>query len=371
MKLICERESLLQKVLVVQKAIDPKNKIPILSNILLTAENDTLTLTGYDLKIGIRTSINCKVEEPGSLTIPYSIFSEILSIWSGKEVKIELLSSPQVKVSSDKNFQKINYLEADDYPNIPDLKETEESKIVIKSSILKDSLRKTMFATNPNDPRPFMGGVYMHVSESGVLFVATDGHRLAIKSNDEKIKLKTKTEMIIPVRAATEITKILPAEDTEIKVLVKSNMFGLNFNNTSFISKLIEAKFPDYTEVIPTEYKGRCIVNTQVLMNAIRASSIMAQARESRNIIKLEIKDDILICTATTQDLGTAYEEVKIEKEGINIKASFNSRYILDILSSIDDDEILIEYSGPLEPAVFKTKDEKYTCVLMPIRFVE
>lgn len=371
MKLTCEREVLLQKTLLVQKAIDSKNKIPILSNILLTAENDMLTLTGYDLKIGIRTSINCKTEEAGSITIPCSIFSELLNIWSGKEVKIELLDSPQVKVSSDKNFQKINYLEADDYPSLPDLKETEESQIIIKSSMLKDSLRKTIFATNSDDPRPFMGGVFMHVNESNIIFVATDGHRLAIKTNKEKVKLKNEIVIIIPLRAATEIIKILPVEDIEVKLLVKSNMFGLSFDNTSFISKLIEAKYPDYNEVIPTEYKGKCKVNRLELMNAIKASSIMAQARESKNLIKLEIKDNLIVCTATTQDLGTAYEEVHAEKDGVNLKASFNSKYILDILSAIDEKEVTIEYSGPLDPAVFKTEDENYICIVMPIRFVE
>jgi DNA polymerase III subunit beta len=382
MKFVCNREELIKNLNIAQRATDPKSNVMVLRNVLFELKEGKLALVGYDHRIGIRTALKCGIETEGAVTVPCGLLLDVLGAISGESVDLSMEDNV-LTLQSGKSCYSFNCIPADDFPPFP--KTSGGKKFTLPVGLLEKAVRQTIFATNPDDPRPFMGGVYMGVKDGELVFVSTDGHRLTLrKAPDHKAPLEEKG-VIIPSRTLNELLRILPsaakaekaektekeeekAKESNVKISVQDDSISFEIDDVYVISRLVKAEFPNFEKVLPSTNRGSCRVARLRLISAVTGAAYMARAKENQNIIELQIEDNVMKLMSSTQDVGSANEEIDIDKKGDNIKVSFNSKYVLDFLRVIDDDELVIDYSEELKATLFHTDAPDYKYVLMPIK---
>lgn len=383
MKFSCSREELTKNLNVAQRATDSKSNVMVLRNVLFELKEGRLGLIGYDHRIGIKTSMKCEIDQEGSITVPCGLMLEVLGVLSDPVVNFSLEGSVMT-MECGKSRYNFTCIPSDDFPPFP--KTSGGKKFSLPANVLDKAVRQTIYATNADDPRPFMGGVYMCGKDGALIFVSTDGHRMTLRVlPDQKTPMEEKG-VIIPARTLQELLRILPSgknaekvdKDKEeegkeksapsVKISVQDDNISFDFDEVYMISRLVKAEYPNYEKVLPTSTKGSCRIARNRFANAVRGVAIMARAKENQHIIELHIGDGALNLHSSTQDVGSADEVVDIEKKGTDIKVSFNSKYIIDFLNSVEDDEVIIDYSEDLKATLFHTDTPDYKYVLMPIK---
>lgn len=365
MKFSCGREILTRKLQMAQRATDVKSNIAVLRNVLFTLAENTLELTGFDHRIGIKTSLECVTEEPGEITVPCALLLEILGVMKGDSVHFNL-DGFVMNIESGRQKYNINCMSAEDFPPFPEIQENKSFNQ--EADILEDGIRKTYFATNPDDPRAFMGGVLMSSSGGKLLYVGTDGHRLAFREFETGDKLP-EFEVVVPTRTLGEVLRIISETDAEkVEIIAGDKTISFNAGDVFMVSRLVEVKFPNFSKVIPQNTEGSCRVSRRNFADAVRGASIMARAKENKDMIEINITDESIRLYSSTQDMGSATEEIEVVKKGNDIRVAFNSRYIIDFLGVVEDDEVVIDYVDELKPGLFHTDDPGYKYVLMPIQ---
>ncbi len=368
MKFSCNRDILLKNLHLVQRATDPKNRVAVMRNVLFEVGANKLSMAGNDHRIGIKAEMECTVESEGVITVPCPILIEVLGVMMDNTVYFSLDDSV-MRMECGRSRYNFNCIPADDYPPFPKVegKETFE----VDKKMLDIGIRQTIFATNPDDARAFMGGVLlkMEKDKKELRFVSTDGHRLATRKFVVEGQPIPDSQVVIPTRTLTELLRIIQdSEQKTVKVAVDSKSVSFSVDSIYLVSRLIEAEYPKYEKVIPDMSEGSCRVNRLRLLNAARGASIMACSKENRDIIEINITDESIRFSSTTKDVGSANEEVEITKKGKDVRVAFNSRYIIDFLNAVDDEEIVIEYRGELDPGFFHTDMPDYSYVLMPVK---
>jgi DNA polymerase-3 subunit beta len=371
MKLTLLTENITKKLPFVNHAVSSKSQLPVLLHILLEAENNVLKISATDLEIGIEVVIAATVEEAGSVTVPAKIFTELLlSLPSGKVTfqtkgdKLEVVSSKTKTV-----FQTIA---KEEFPHL--YEEQGEELTTISKEVLEKDFSKVVFAASPDTTRPALSGVLLSKQQQadagGFLLVATDGYRLSLKhSNSSKVK-KTDWEkpLLIPSRVIKEIILAkLAQEDISLFVSEKSSQVLFVQNETVLVGRLIEATYPNYEKIIPADFETQVSFDRQEMQKAVKIASIFA--RETANIIRFSIKKDKIEVSANTPSVGEQVVEVEAKTSGEENDIAFNARYLLDFFANISEDDITFEMTGPLNPGVFKIKnDPSFLHLIMPIR---
>lgn len=384
MKFSCSREELAKNLTIAQRATDARSNVQVLRNVLFDLEDNRLNLVGYDHRIGIRTSMACTVEEAGSVTVPCALVLEVLGVM-GDETVFFNLDGNTLALECGKSAYKFECIESDDFPPFPQMSSGKEFSM--DAAVLERGIKRTLFATNPDDPRAFMGGVYFGVENGGLALVSTDGHRLTWFHVPGQAAPLGDKGVIVPARTLTELLRILPAPAKPEKgdkaeegaaeakaasgaviITVQDDAISFAADGIYMISRLVKADYPNYEKVIPSEKLGECRVARGRLANAVRGAAIMARAKENQYIIEFSVADNVLQLSSSTQDVGSAREEVDIEQKGSKISVSFNSRYVLDFLNAVPEDEVVFQYSEPLKATLFHTDNPDYKYVLMPIK---
>ena len=383
LKAICERKDLFEAVQTVGHAVSGRSALPILSHIMIQGEGDGLRLLATDLELGISCRIpNARVQEGGALTAPARTLTEVLGNLPEKEVAISVDKSHTVHVKCEKSEYKILGLPAEDYPHLPEVSDT--VGFSIPQAKLREMIRQTRFAVGTDEGRPILTGILMVFDGETLKFVATDTHRLAVKTALVKDG-RGSQNAIVPARAMNELTRLLTDSEGEVKVTLSGNqvLFELPGDaGVQIVSRLIEGQFPNYQRVIPAEHHKRLTIPVQQLQRAVRRASIVA--RENAHRVIFRSGEDNLILTAESQVVGNAYEEVEATREGDDVEIAFNSRYLLDVLDAVDTDTLHLELTEALKPGVIrpvpappKEGEEAdaslapdYLCVLMPMQIV-
>jgi DNA polymerase-3 subunit beta len=327
--------------------------------------DEVLELSGYDHRMGIRTMVKCKVEEKGEITCPCDLLVEILNIVEEEEVYFALEDENMI-VESGKLQYRMSCITAEDFPAFPH--EDTKEKITLKSDILTKGIKRTLIATDENDPRAYMGGVYLEIGKEGISFVATDGRRLSLNQHEEEGVKYPDLKIIVPARTMRELASILPGDDETISISVGEKSISFTFDNVFVVSRLVEADYPNYRRAIPKEYSGSCRLNREKFTKAVRAAAIMARSKETKDILDLELRDELVRLSSSTIDVGAANIEIDAKKKGNDIKFSYNLRFLLDFLNILDDEEVILEYTHETGPGVFHTDSPEFTYVLMPVR---
>jgi len=370
MKLTIKKEEILKGLQRIQGIVEKKNTMPILSNMLLTAEGKSLEIIATDLEIGLRGSYAAEVDKPGAVTVSAKKMYEIVRELPAEDVQIRVEEGSWVKILSGRSQFKLVGLPKDEYPALPDV--AEEGMIALDGATLRDMIRKTLYSVGENDARYVLNGLYMQMSQAKqglmIRMVGTDGHRLSMI--DRVVDAKHKDEsVIIPKKAMMELRRLLEEDEpqAELRLGFSKNHALFKRDGLVMVSKLIDGNYPNYLQVLPTKSTKKVTVSKEALTHAVKRVSILS--KEKTNAVKLQLENDRLVLSTNNPEVGEANEELGVDYRGESISIGFNSRYLLDVLTAMDRESVALELSDPLSPCLItEDGDEHYKCVVMPMR---
>ena len=362
MKFKIAKAELLEGLQSVQNVVSLRSTLPILSNVMITAQKKTLELTTTDLDVTVRCTIEADVSKPGSTTLPVKRFASIVRELQDSSIEVEIDDKNVAKVQCGSSFFKIIGLPEDEFPPVP----KPEGKYCyhLDQGIFKEMLRKTSYAVSSDETRYVLNGVLLAFREGKLTIVATDGRRLALVEQELEIPKETEISMILPTKAVTELLHIL--EDTgEMRIHAEENRAIFEFDGVFMSSKLIEGNYPNYKQVIPAQCEERVAVERETLLAALKRVSLLTT--ESSSGTKLTFGKNQLTIVTDTPDVGEARETLPIKYSGKEISVAFNPEYMMDPLRNLSNDEVFIEFTDELSPGVLKC-DIPFLYVLMPMR---
>jgi len=366
MKLSCTQEKLNQGLSKVSHVVKKDATLPILSNILFETKEGRLKLSATDLEIGVRCNILGKIEKEGTLTLPADIITSYVN--SLPESRVNLETTDQILHLKCESFEaNIKGLPSKEFPIIPEVKTEPLTKI--PTDLFIPSLNQIIFAAAQEESRPEISGVSFNFKKNLLVLAATDSYRLAEKRVKLESEVKGGKSIIIPIRTAQELVRILSEEVGDVLVSVSENQILFHFNEVDMTSRLIEGQYPKYQEIIPHEFKTRVILDTNLFLDTIKTVSLFS--REAASDIKMELdpsKEEITISAETSQ-VGKSESKIKTKIEGEKNSINFNYRYVLEGLSAIISPQVIFEMTTDSAPAVLKPADSKdYIYIVMPIK---
>jgi len=363
LKIICNQKLLAHKIGISQKAINGKTTLELLKGILISAKDNQLKLTGYDLEIGIETYAQAEIIEEGEIVVNARLFGDIIRKLPDSFVEIETDNENNVYINCVNSRFKIKGDSAKEYPRLPEVKE--EDLYNIPQDLLKNMIKQTVFAISQDQTKPILMGELLEIVDGNISLVAIDGYRLAVRSCTVN-NMMNNAKVIIPGKTLTDVNSLLSSEDDVRLGFDEKNAIFI-INDTKIITRLLDGEFIDYKKLLPREHNSKVKLNTKDLLNSIERASLLSQS-EKNNLIKLSIRDDVMAITSNT-DKGNVYEEVSLQLEGDYLDIAFNSRYFLEGLKNIDSEEIYIEFTTNVNPCIIRPADEvKYTYLLLPVR---
>jgi len=361
-------ENLQKRISLLQHAISTKSQLPILQHILLDAKEGRLILSGTDLDVGIQVEIPAKIEEEGSTLVYAKQFIELINSLPSDKVVLktegETLEVNSLHVKS--TFQTTT---KEEFPALYD--SLGDTIATLDKEILQKEFSKVIFATGVDNSRPALTGVLIVREENGFLLVATDAFRLSLKHIlAEKVSGEVKGQypkLLIQSRVLREAMMLKDEGKVTIYVAGKNNQIIFADQNTHIIGRLIDAEYPTYETILPHEHSLRFVFNKEEMHKAVKISSIFA--RETDNIVRFSFKKDKVLISANTASVGSNVVEVEGTLSGEENEIAFNAKYLLDLFSHIESDEMVFEMQGPLNPGVFKIKDDdSFLHIIMPVR---
>ena len=382
MEIICNQNELNNAIQFVSKAVSLRPTHPILANILLTADQGTnkISLTGFDLNLGIQTSFDGTVKNSGAITIPSKILSEIVNkLPNETPVSLEVdENSENILIKSDRGSFNLKGIPSDDYPNLPFV-ESGNSINIDPSSFLK-SLKSTIFASSNDDSKQLLTGVNFTFKHNYLESASTDGHRLAVSLiSNEKYNENTDNSLLnegdlsvtIPTRSLREIEKLVSLKSSEksIKLFYDKGQVVFISSNQIITTRTLEGTYPNYSKLIPDTFVKIFNFNTKKLIDALERIAVLADQQSSVVKIKLDNKD-LASISADAQDIGNANELIPVSYSGESFDIAFNVRYLLEGLKVIASENVLLKCNHSTTPAVFVPEDNlnSFTYLVMPVQ---
>lgn len=365
MKFTCEKSILQEGISTVQKAVTGKSTMPILNGILLKTAGSEVILTGSDIDLSIETKVKADISEEGSIVIDAKIFGEIIRKLPNDAVHINTIDNNSIEILCQKSRFTLIHMNAEDFPVIPSI--NENMIFSVSQKILKHMIRGTIFATAQDETRPVLTGVLFEINNNNLNLVALDGYRLALRS--EELSTENTISAVIPGKTLNEVSKILEDDDEKVNITFTPNHILFSLGETKVISRLLEGEFIKYNSIIPGEFNLKVISKRSELLHCIERASLMAKDSNT-NLIKLSIEEDNMIITSNSQ-LGMVREEMSIILQGKSLQIAFNSKYLIDVLKIMEEDEITMEFSSSVSPCVIKNKDiNNCTYLVLPVRLL-
>ena len=366
MNLTISKEQIIAGLQAVQNVVSTRTTLPILSNVLLRAEDGKVEFTATDLDVTVERSVEAKVTKPGATTVPVKKLFGIVRELSG-EIEIETDEKNVTSIRSGGSYFKIHGLAADEFPPLPKFKD--DKKVRLKQETVRSMLKKTSFAVSTDESRYVLNGIFVSMKDGKMTFVATDGRRLALVDEEVELAENSTGEFIVPAKAVNELNRLLQDKgDVEIKFGENQASFSLKDDkgfSVLLVSKLIEGNYPNYKQVIPGEPKERIPLGREELLQALRRAEIMTS--EKANSVKMSFGKNTLAITANSPEVGEARETLAVNYKGKEMAIAFNPRYLIDPLAALSEDEVFIELIDELSPGVLKTSSP-FLYVVMPMR---
>jgi DNA polymerase-3 subunit beta len=367
MNLTISKEQIINGLQAVQNVVSTRTTLPILSNVLLRADNDRLELTATDLDVTIACAVEAKVKKPGASTVPVKRLFGIVRELSNSEMDIEVDEKHACTVRSGPSFYKINGLSADEFPPMPKFKE--DKKVVLPQETVKGMMKKTSFAISTDESRYVLNGIFLSLKDHKMTMVATDGRRLALVDEEVDIAENSHGEFIVPAKTVNELNRLLQDKgELELRYAENQASFTLKDEKGSsilIVTKLIEGNYPNYRQVIPAETKERVSLVREEFLHALRRAEIMTS--EKSNSVKLSFGKNKLEITANSPEVGEAKESLAVNYKGAEIAIAFNPKYMIDPLNALPNDEVFLELIDELSPGVLKINGP-FLYVVMPMR---
>ncbi|MBU0683215.1 MAG: DNA polymerase III subunit beta, partial [Candidatus Omnitrophica bacterium] len=349
MELKVTKQNLVDSIQIVQNAVSLKSSLPILGNVLLETDKDSLRLTATDLDIGICSTIPAEIIFEGSITVPAKKFFDIVkSLPEESEVFLSMKKNNFVNIKSGKAQFRIIGLPKEEFPQLPVFKD--KDSIIVENNMLKEMLNLTEFAVSRDDTRYVLNGMLLSIKGDNISLVATDGRRLAVSKKKLLQKTLVDREVIIPTKTAQEVKRLL-MENGEVGIKFSDNQIMFDFPNSFILSRLIEGEYPNYRNVIPDKNDKEISVSREEFLSATKRASIFTD--QDSLAVKLSIKKKKITISKNTPYLGEAKEEIGAEYSGTDeLEIGFNPKYLIDVLKSLADEQIVFEVNDATKPGV-------------------
>ena len=363
MKMICDRTLLSNAVAGVSKAVTQRSSIPVLEGILMKAEGFSLTLTGYDLEMGITTSIEANVLEPGEVVLSAKLLGDMVRRLSSSEVEITATETNATTIKGGITEFDIMGMNPGDFPELPS--PGADHTLDLETPTCREMVETTLFAVSQDDKKPAHTGELFAIEPDKLTVVALDGYRLAII--EKPVKAAKDISIIIPAKTLAEAIKLFTDDDEVVHIAANRRFVVFSSRTYTVISRLIEGDFLDYKRVIPEGYHTRVTVDVRDFSNSIERASLIITER-LKNPLRITFDGNITVRCQTT--LGKVVDELDAEIEGEPVEIGFNNRYLLDALRYSRCDKLVFEVSGPLSPVKVLPKDGgDFLFLVLPVRF--
>ena len=370
MKFSIDRAALLRSLNHVQSAVEKRNTIPILSNVLIKAEDGVLTLSTTDMDMEINESVAAQVKTPGATTAPAgTLFDIVKKLSDDSEVEVTLDDSGnQMSVKAGRSNFKLSCLPVADFPELS--QGDMPTSFTIPANDLRALIDRTKFAMSTEETRYYLNGIYIHAAEQeGVKVlraVATDGHRLARFEMPLPAGAENMPGVILPRKAVAELRKLVEEAGDSIQIGLSESKIRFNFDHIVLTSKLIDGTFPDYQRVIPQGNDKIVEVNPKAFSSAIDRVSTISDGKS--RAVKITFEGKTMTLSANSPESGSATEDLEINGND-NMEIGFNARYLMDITSQIEGDGCRLTLADSASPTIIQdTGDASSLYVLMPLR---
>ena len=366
MKAVIFTDRLVKRLSQVTRIVSTKNQLPILGNVLVSFEEGNITLTTTNLETAISTKITAVIEKEGKTTVPAKQLYELISLLKDEKLTLSVYGASLI-IEGKKGTNKLATTPHTDFPPLKVKKE--KPNMVLKEKDLRKTIEELSIATSQDENRPQLGGVRFSKIDKETEIAATDGYRLSVVRVKGEVIGITKP-VVFPIKTLHEVIRIAAEEKAktiEARVIEETNQAVFTFENVTVVSRLIGTDFPPYQKIIPDTFKTRIVVDKEELLNSVKIASIFA--RESANIVKIKSEKTTIVVSANAPSVGENTQSLDVEIEGEGTEIAFNYRFLLDMLSVINTERVVLETTGTLDPGVFKPEGEEgFLHVIMPVR---
>jgi DNA polymerase-3 subunit beta len=358
----------------VLNVVGTRATMPILSNVLLQAEDDAIWLTTTNLDLGIRCRIKAEVGSTGALTLPVRKLAEIVKALPNLEVSVESTPGHQAKISSGGSQFRIMGIGREEFPPLPTF--TDKHAFDLPQADVLRMLKSVAYAQSSDENRYILNGVYFNFGDGKMSLVATDGRRLALVSREVQVTDTNAGSLILPAKTVAELTRLLgQGESVKITFNDRQVAFEIQIGETAggsglvdniyLVSKIVEGNYPNYRQVIPKETEHRVKIERELLAECVQRAALVTS--DKNNSVRLKVTKNLLEISAQSPEYGESHESMAIAYDGAEVQIAFNPLFLLDPLRALVQDEVFFEFKDELSPGIFKTLDS-FLCVIMPLR---
>ncbi len=368
MKFIVSSSSLLKQLQIIGGVINNNNTLPILDNFLFDIENNKLNVTASDLETMFSSTLEIESKEKGKIGLPAKLLLETLKTFPEQPLTFIKTDKNTFEIITNNGKYSLAYVNGEDFPNQVLL--TDSNLITINSNILSNAINSTIFASGNDDLRPVMSGVFFQFNTNAINFVATDAHKL-VKYTRNDLTSKNNAEFIMPKKPLQLLKNVLQNyQNSDVKIEYNETNARFSFVDSILVCRLIDGKYPNYEAVIPKENPNELVIEKDLFLNSLKRVSIFSN--KTTHQIKLKITGSILNISAEDFDYNNSAEEtLNCDYKGDDIQIGFNSRFIIEMLNNLDEDEIKLCMSLPNRAGIIKpTKEntnEEITMLVMPV----
>jgi DNA polymerase-3 subunit beta len=372
MKFKINRDHFASGLAQVLNVVGSKATMPILSNVLIEAEKDQISLTTTNLDLGIRCKIKADVKETGAVTLPVKRLATIVRELPNVDVTFDASPNHQVKLASGGSNFRIMGIGKEEFPPLPEF--GDEKAFTLEQAELTTMLKSVAYAQSTDETRYILNGVYFNFKDGKLSLVATDGRRLALVSKELDVPAASAGAIILPAKTVAELTRLL---DKGEKLKINFNdrraafQIGTDKDSTGLVdsiylySKVVEGNYPNYQQVVPKETHQRIKLERELFLQCVHRAALVCS--DKSNSVKIKLTSNLLEITAQSPDFGEAHESMAIGYSGPDLQVAFNPAFLMDPLRALAKDEVFFELKDEVSPGVFKTLDS-FLCVIMPVR---
>ncbi|BAY32261.1 MULTISPECIES: DNA polymerase III subunit beta [unclassified Tolypothrix] len=380
MKLVCAQSDLSTNLSLVSRAVPSRPTHPILANVLLQADAQTnqVSLTAFDLSLGIRTSFNAEVWEGGAIALPAKILVDITSRLPEGEITLDDESVTSggegiiMTLTPKSGHYQVRAMGAEEFPELPIIEDTEPLQLT--AAALIEGLKGSLFATSGDETKQVLTGVHLTVKQDTLEFAATDGHRLAVveTTNERPIEGSSQLEVTVPARALRELQRMLPhssSDDEPVALYLDQGQVVFAWKNQRLTSRTLEGQYPAYRQLIPRQFERQVTIDRRQFLSTLERIAVLAD--QKNNIVKVSIdssqQEITLSCEA--QDVGSGRESMPAQISGENIDIAFNIKYLMEGLKELPASEVQMHLNQSLTPVIFTPLGGlKMTYLAMPVQ---
>ncbi len=372
MKFKINRDHFANGLAQVLNVVGSKATMPILSNVLIEAEKDQISLTTTNLDLGIRCRIKAEVKETGAVTLPVKRLATIVRELPNVDVSVDASPNHQVKLTSGGSNFRIMGIGKEEFPPLPEF--GDEKAYTLEQAELTAMLKSVAYAQSSDETRYILNGVYFNFKDDKLALVATDGRRLALVSKDTEVPESSAGAIILPAKTVNELLRLLDKgeklkinfNDRRAAFQIATDKDGSGLVDSVYLySKVVEGNYPNYQQVIPKETHQRIKLERELFLQCVHRAALVCS--EKSNSVKIKLTSNLLEITAQSPDFGEAHESMAIGYSGPDLQVAFNPQFIMDPLRALTKDEVFFELKDEVSPGVFKTL-ESFICVIMPVR---